>query len=196
MSLTLEVDWSPSKGRRGNQQCPPQGGTMILVIEWPTLHWRLQGDSSTQGAAPFCKYGVCVCLGSDSDEKRYRQHIRWASIPKEPRFLFSLWLCGLRTQHSVPENAGLIPSLAQWVKDLVLPGTPRGPEIFHCSENNNGEAALGCKENKEPTSQYMGFKRKIGHWPIFWWVWVLLVSVVFFFFFLSSFKYSWFTMMC
>ena len=33
---------------------------------------------------------------------------------------FSLWLSGLRTQHSSPEDAGLIPSLSQWLKDLVL----------------------------------------------------------------------------
>ena len=30
------------------------------------------------------------------------------------------WLIRLRTPHSVREDAGTIPSLAQWVKDLVL----------------------------------------------------------------------------
>ena len=34
---------------------------------------------------------------------------------------FPLRLSGLRTQHSVSENAGLIPGLDQWVKHLVLP---------------------------------------------------------------------------
>ena len=34
---------------------------------------------------------------------------------------FPLWLIGLRTQHSVCEDAGLIPGLTEWVKELALP---------------------------------------------------------------------------
>ena len=30
-----------------------------------------------------------------------------------------MWLSGIRTRHSDHENAGLIPGLAQWVKDLI-----------------------------------------------------------------------------
>ena len=33
---------------------------------------------------------------------------------------FLLWLSGLRTQHNVCEDVGLIPSLTQWVKDPVF----------------------------------------------------------------------------
>ena len=33
---------------------------------------------------------------------------------------FPLWLRGLRIQHSVHEDVGLIPDLAQWVKDPAL----------------------------------------------------------------------------
>ena len=34
---------------------------------------------------------------------------------------FLSWLNGLRTQHSIDEDVGWIPGLAQWVIDLVLP---------------------------------------------------------------------------
>ena len=42
---------------------------------------------------------------------------------------FLSWLNESRTQHSVPEDAVLIPGLAQWVKDLVLPQAQFGPGV-------------------------------------------------------------------
>ena len=42
-------------------------------------------------------------------------------LAKEEEEEFPLWLSGLRTQHCFCEHWGLIPGLAQWVKDLVLP---------------------------------------------------------------------------
>ena len=32
-----------------------------------------------------------------------------------------MWLSRLRTQHNVCEDAGSIPGLAQWLKDLIVP---------------------------------------------------------------------------
>ena len=36
------------------------------------------------------------------------------------RLEFPLWLSGLRTQHSIYEDASSIPGLTQWIKDWVL----------------------------------------------------------------------------
>ena len=43
----------------------------------------------------------------------------WSSLFKAP-WEFPLWLSRLRNQHSVHEDVGLIPGLAQWIQDLAL----------------------------------------------------------------------------
>ena len=42
---------------------------------------------------------------------------------------FLLWLGGLRTWHCLWEDAGLIPGLTQWVKNLVLPWLCHRPQV-------------------------------------------------------------------
>ena len=45
---------------------------------------------------------------------------------------FLLWLSRLRTQHCVCEDAGLIPGLTQWIKDLVYRAV-----VYACSCSSN-----------------------------------------------------------
>ena len=40
-----------------------------------------------------------------------------------PWWEFPLWLSGFRTQRGFYDNAGSIPGLPRWFKDLVLPQT-------------------------------------------------------------------------
>ena len=52
-------------------------------------------------------------------------------MPKRLAYMgeLPLWLSGIRTQHSLCEDAGLIPGLTQGVKDLALPWLWRGPPL-------------------------------------------------------------------
>ena len=58
------------------------------------------------------------------DIKRQKEAVKFMNPCKMHTFReFPLWLSGLRTQFSVCEDVGLIPALAQWVKDPALPRT-------------------------------------------------------------------------
>ena len=41
-------------------------------------------------------------------------------LTKSSDWEFPLWLSGLRIQHNIHEDVGLIPGLARWVKDLAF----------------------------------------------------------------------------
>ena len=80
----------------------------------PALLWlwcRLVATASTRPLAWEPPHAMGAAL-----EKAKRQK----NIYIYPYQEFPLCLNGLSTQHSVSEDAGLIPGLTQWVKDLAL----------------------------------------------------------------------------
>ena len=77
-----------------------------------------------------------------------------------------MWLSRLRIQHSISEDAGLTPSLTQWVKDPVLPqaamqvtdaaqilgccGYDVGPNYsFHSAPGLGTSICYGCSHKKK-----------------------------------------------
>ena len=75
------------------------------------------------------------------------------SLQKEQFSYFPLWLSELQTPTGIREDAGLIPGLAQWTKDLALlwlcPAAlaPVGPPAWELSYATG--AALKEKTNKQ-----------------------------------------------
>ena len=65
--------------------------------------------------------------------------------------LGALWLKGLRTQHSVSEDVGLIPDLAEWVKDLGLLQAVEQVADAACIPSHCGWGiGLSCSSNSTP----------------------------------------------
>ena len=63
-----------------------------------------------------------INVSLESQKEREKQKVIEEKIIKNfPNLEFPLWLSKLRTRHRVSKDAGSIPGLTQWVKDLVVP---------------------------------------------------------------------------
>ena len=74
-------------------------------------------------------------LGNFSEYLTFSEINNWGRFFKSKKMFIesSLWLSGLRNWSGVLEDAGSIPSLAQWVNDLALPQHIHVTRIRHCS---------------------------------------------------------------
>ena len=78
---------------------------------------------------------------------------------------FPWWLSGLRPRHGVHEDADLIPTLAQWVKDLALPWAVAQVAdvawIWSCYSHNIGwQLQLQIEAWELPYATGVALKRK------------------------------------
>ena len=62
------------------------------------------------------------------------------------------WLSGLRTQHGLSEDAGLIPGFAQWFNDLVLTQAVAWIQSLALELPNLAYAAVKRKKKKKDSS--------------------------------------------
>ena len=85
----------------------------MLAYKWPLLTWRSLAVSSC--------FISCYSFSRSS-----KSSFRIISGKSSFRIILTFWssCCGSAEINlpSIPENAGLIPGLAQWVKDLELLG--------------------------------------------------------------------------
>ena len=85
-----------------------------LALLW--LWHRLAAIAQIKPLAWELPYALGAAL------KRQKKKKKGIKSPLDNKVLeFLLWLRGLRTQHSIQEDVGLILGLSQWVKNPALP---------------------------------------------------------------------------
>ena len=71
-----------------------------------------------KGSSVDCSCGVGLSCGLDSVSGPGNFHVLWVQPMKEGVSVVTHWI---KNPTSIHEDAGLIPGLTQWVKELALP---------------------------------------------------------------------------